>query len=409
MKWLYLFSLIGLILGQAASYVPCCQIRISLLDVGVVALIIWTYIPLVLEYTIGITIRKLNLFKKIRKLNYGWYIFKRNRFECQSYLKIVGPFLLIACLSLLLSTIRIPLIQVFLSSLYLFRFIAYSQLILIPKLISIKVESQLKLLWMSGVILAVIGLFQYFLYPNLRNLSYLGWDPHEFRIFSTMLDPNFTGILYGLTLILGIYLKKGSYRSIYSFVNIGVLITLFLTYSRGAIISVFITLVIWIITQKKYYYLLFLFLIFVIAMILIPKPSNSEGVNLLRVLSIQSRITSVKEGFNSFRQFPVFGAGFNTIRFSRGFLDNSGEIDHASAGFQNSWIFILATTGIIGLISYIYIWKQIFKQSLSPILVYSFIVVSIHSLFDNTLFFAPVMYWIFLIAGISMRKFKGNN
>ena len=52
-------------------------------------------------------------------------------------------------------------------------------------------------LWLygTGVGFSVLGILQYLLYPNLRNLSYLGWDPHYYRLFSTFLDPNFAGLL----------------------------------------------------------------------------------------------------------------------------------------------------------------------------------------------------------------------
>ena len=45
-----------------------------------------------------------------------------------------------------------------------------------------------------------------FVYPDLRNLWYLGWDPHYYRVFATLLDPNYVGILLVLTIFVWIYI-----------------------------------------------------------------------------------------------------------------------------------------------------------------------------------------------------------
>ena len=89
-----------------------------------------------------------------------------------------------------------------------------------------------------GIGFGILGLMQFFLYPDLRNLMYLGWDPHYYRLFSTLLDPNFVGIILVLTLILGCGLWKKKQKNF--FLMIGQLIgfvSLLLTYSRSSYVS----------------------------------------------------------------------------------------------------------------------------------------------------------------------------
>src|SRR3989344_442832 len=47
----------------------------------------------------------------------------------------------------------------------------------------------------GSIWMGVVGLFQYWLIPDMRFLAILGWDDHYFRLVSTQFDPNFTGLL----------------------------------------------------------------------------------------------------------------------------------------------------------------------------------------------------------------------
>ena len=50
----------------------------------------------------------------------------------------------------------------------------------------------------SGSLIVLLGFIQLMFYPALRNLYYLGWDEHLYRMFSTFLDPNFAGAFFVL-------------------------------------------------------------------------------------------------------------------------------------------------------------------------------------------------------------------
>ena len=45
-------------------------------------------------------------------------------------------------------------------------------------------------------LIGAAGVIQYFLYSNLRNLQYLGWDPHQSRVFGQFLDTSVAGAIY---------------------------------------------------------------------------------------------------------------------------------------------------------------------------------------------------------------------
>jgi hypothetical protein len=88
-----------------------------------------------------------------------------------------------------------------------------------------------------GLLIIVSSFVQYFLYPDLRNLYYLGWDPHLSRMFGTFLEPTILGAIFGVLIVLintqYIFRKKVLLYSISAILLIG----LVLTFSRGVYIA----------------------------------------------------------------------------------------------------------------------------------------------------------------------------
>ena len=127
-------------------------------------------------------------------------------------------------------------------------------------------------------------------------------------------------------------------------------------------------------------------------------------MNLLRVLSIQSRLQNSSEALQLFYRSPLFGWGFNTLRFIR---NQQSDIDatllHSAGGFHNSWLTLLVTTGIFGLSTYVFIWIRLIKKTkpkngYPSLLLVSLTAVFVHSLFDNSLFYPQVMAWVWVLA-----------
>ena len=136
------------------------------------------------------------------------WIFK-HKFSLQNVL-LKEPMLVVFATfstSLLLNIGWLELPDFFISLLYLIRLLLYASLYAIILSLDKKFIQKLKLFLIIPISLFLIsGYIQFFLYQNLRNLYYLGWDEHLYRLFSTFLDPNFAGTFFVLTFIYLLYL-----------------------------------------------------------------------------------------------------------------------------------------------------------------------------------------------------------
>src|SRR3989339_437452 len=270
----------------------------------------------------------------------------------------IAAFLSMAALSLL---VRLP--EIGLSPrpiLYLARLAAYFSFYFVflvhsPK----KYTDYLKL---TVFLFVIFSLVQYFFFPDMRSIKYLGYDDHYFRLIGPLFDPNFTGaIISSMSLFL---FAKGWIKP-----ALFLLIPLGLTFSRASYVSFLFPMLAFAWLRKKYIVLLFPLLLAII-IFLAPKPFG-EGVNLTRTFSIVSRIESSKQGINLFLQRPIFGWGYNTLV--------SGEV---RIGIDNSFIFLLSTTGIFGLGSLLYFLKaSLQNRSLALKLALTSLI--IHSFFNN--------------------------
>src|SRR5258708_13426785 len=78
------------------------------------------------------------------------------------------------------------------SFLYLLRWVSFMSIFF--AVIQLDQKFKKKIIWLlfaDGLLIALIGFLQFFFYPSLSNLFYLGWDNHLYRLFSSFLDPNF--------------------------------------------------------------------------------------------------------------------------------------------------------------------------------------------------------------------------
>lgn len=280
-------------------------------------------------------------------------------------------FLIAAGISLCVNIYWLDIREFLVSSMYLTRLIFY--LLCIPIISQLFKKGDVRWL-LSAVTLSlgvtvVIGLLQYLLYPDLRNLMYMGWDEHLYRIFSSFLDPNFTSVIYviciWLLLLLTTYYKKNKY--IY-YLLIGSLVltavALLLTYSRTGYLAFIVSIFVYSVISKRLMIIIVLCAFFVIGIFLLPTNLRSEGVNLFRTASIFSRIESYQTAGQIFLKNPVLGSGFNTYRYAQQTViheKNNLEGSHAGAGVSNSYLFVLATTGIIGFLTFVYVIVTLFR------------------------------------------------
>ncbi|PIR80121.1 MAG: hypothetical protein COU25_01745 [Candidatus Levybacteria bacterium CG10_big_fil_rev_8_21_14_0_10_35_13] len=248
------------------------------------------------------------------------------------------------------------------------------------------------------LITLLTSFIQYFLYPNLRNLSYLGWDPHLFRIFGVFLDTSIASAIYGLILLfLIINYKKFTFSVfskiilIISFVTLGLL-----TYSRGFYLSILTTLFFYFLISKKLKFIVVVLAMFTFALLILPKPFG-EGVNLLRTYSIESRAKDYEEGLLIWKKNPVFGIGYNHLKSIR--ESNLSLPSHSASAYQSSFLTILVTSGVIGLIALAFALKNLWD--INPNIKFYLMFLIVFSFMDNILLHPFILFLLLFLVNDS--------
>lgn len=364
---------------------------------------------------------------------FGWIVVNKSKINQIIKAKLFKPLLLfsfIALFSLLLQIYRYTQIEVIVASLYLIRWIGLVMLYFVVKEFDLEFKEKIKyILTLLGAIVVGFGYIQYFLYPDLRNLYYAGWDEHLYRMVSVFLDPNFAGAFFVMYLVfvLGLISQKRFWISqndkFKTFSLYVILISTFgaivLTYSRSAYLMLFVSVSIFLFMTISSRFIRTIaislgFLSLLVLIIFLSKLPQSEGTNLLRTSSTNARFLAAQQAIIIIKDNPIIGVGFNAYRYAQkkyGFIPNNQKKEnHAGAGTDDSYLFVIATTGIVGFISYLYVLKSILMVSylsyrknnniIGLVLFCSLIGLFINSFFINSLFYLFILEWIFIQAGV---------
>ncbi|MBI2443499.1 MAG: O-antigen ligase family protein [Candidatus Levybacteria bacterium] len=394
------FALIFLsfVFGQFARLPLSNGVYLTLIDVTVVTFSLF--------FTVSYLIQKKGKFVK-SPLFVPWLLF------CVA-----------AVISLLANSLVLRTSEIAVASLYLLRFCAYTlPLFFLPFFSKNQKLWLVRVLIVSVLVTVGVGFVQFVYYPNLRNLFYLGWDDHLYRLFSVFLDPNFASVLFSCLFIVLVgltveFIRIGRMKAV-GLAGLSVLTALavFLTYSRTGMIALVIgTIVLFFL--KGYKRLLLVCLGVFVLFLAFTADLKVEGLNPFRTASSVARIESIKIAFGIFEKNPIFGVGFNAYRYAQhryGFrLDGVWETSHADAGTDNSFLFVLATTGIVGFSAYLYFWYVLLSRTYAtikqeksglPVIVFAtLIAVLVSSLFLNTLFYPFILIWIVSLFGVMERK-----
>ena len=307
----------------------------------------------------------------------------------------------LALISLLVNSFRFSGSEVLVSSLYLIRWIVYAGLYFI--LVDLKSEFKKALpyyLLIVGVFVALFGLIQYLIYPNLKFLESLGWDPHFYRVTSTFLDPGFAGLILALTLILLTILSWKKQNKLWWVLWPFLFVMLLLTYSRASWLAFLVGIGTFFIYKKAFKFLFLIIVFLGLSWFYIPRPEG-EGGKLERTYSVNARLENYKQGFFVFEKNRLLGVGFNTYRYIKrdyGLIkeEESWQTNHASAGVDSSFLFVLATTGILGFLSYFWIYFKSLKLK-NILITVSLLTVVTHSFFLNSLFYPWIMAWLWIL------------
>jgi O-antigen ligase len=350
----------------------------------------------------------------------GFHLYKKKKFDKGFLFKPVFLFSLIGFLSLLLNFLNLKLDALLISFSYLLRWASYASLYFIVKEFNPKLKLKINyILLISGFFVVLIGFAQYFFYPSLRNLYYLGWDEHLYRLFSSFLDPNFAGaffviyFLFTLSFIANFIKRKYWFKfSIVGTMGFLTLVALYLTYSRSALIMLAISVVVYLYLINKKKFILLILLGLLLAIFILPKSFQTEGTNFLRATSSESRVSTAKEALVIIQRNPLYGVGFNAFRYARnqqGMTGSNWEFSHGAAGTDNSFLFVMATTGVIGFVAFLWLIYKIFllgkinlkKNKLSIVLISLIVGLIFNSIFVNSFFYVLILEWVWIIAGLT--------
>lgn len=329
------------------------------------------------------------------------YVILTNK-KSLSVLNPLKSFLTIALFSLLYSVFNFKSINVLVGVLYLLRITLYFYLCKLsfnviredPKLKQVILNS---LLAVSSAV-AIFGWVQYFFYPDLTSLKYLGWDDHLYRLVGTFLDPGFTSLIIVFGAVISFVKKKYLLLAFFA-------VTLAFTYSRAGYLALTASLFFASFLFKRFKTFFIVLIYFLVIIFLLPRPAG-EGVNLTRMYSISSRIDNYKETFEIFKKSPVFGVGFNNICLARKiYLKDVDLSSHSCSGSDSSLLLILATTGILGFMVFV---SSVSKMLLSlkrgycaKVFLVLISALFVHSFFVNSLFYPWVMGYLAISASLT--------
>lgn len=329
-------------------------------------------------------------------------------------------FLLVVFLSLILSPLRMKPLDLVESIAYLIRFLLYFGLFVICvediNRGGLKRSFLIKGLILSSLVFCFFGFAQFFFFPILDSITYLGWDIHHGRMVSTFLDPGFSGLVF----ILGFFLVLGQKYStkLTILLESVYLISLLLTFSRSSYLVFIFGLAIYGVMQKKVKIIAVITGLLLLGIIFVPKPSG-EGGNLLRTVSTFARVGDWQISLAIWQHSPIFGIGFNSYRIARetyGYVPPnrpetvlSGEgnlVNHSLGGADNSFLLVLATSGILGLAIFLNLWRKVvfsLNNEYKTIILASFGAIFLHTIFQNSLFYPHIMEWIWILMAIGVK------
>ncbi|MDD5415831.1 MAG: O-antigen ligase family protein [Candidatus Daviesbacteria bacterium] len=320
-------------------------------------------------------------------------------------------FISLAIASLVLTPLHLKLNEYITGFLYIIRFALY---ILIAWLIFSDAfgdfrKSLQKTLLLAGISFAVLGFLQFIFLPDLRFLSTSGWDPHYYRTVSTFLDPNFAGAFLVLTLILifqNLAMAK-KWNTLFFIITYAALLT---TFSRSSYFMFLVSGLTFSLSKKSKKYVIITLLLFTFLLLsfqiynrLVATPRNIN-----REQSASLRLNTWQQGFQIFQKNPILGIGFNTYRYAireYSLGDEQFLKSHGASSNDSSLLFVASTTGILGLISYLYFLWTLIKSSTGKnlILISGLTGLLIHSFFANSFFYPPILAWIMIISTIPKK------
>jgi O-antigen ligase len=258
----------------------------------------------------------------------------------------------------------VPFTQLAAAALYPIRLTIFLALplILIPHFnqYPLSAKQTTRALMLTLLTLALAGLLQMLVLPNLQILELIGYDPHYFRLVSTWLDPNFLGAGLVCAILLTLASdsitrrEKGIALSIFT-------MALILTFSRSAYIMAGCALLTYALLRRSLPIFVGLLLAAAITFLIytIPRTQIDTSRNIDRAISADLRLKSYGQAIVLFQQHPITGIGYNLIRYEKqtnNMILDTQQGGNSGAGIDSTWLLILATTGLPGFLIFLAFW-----------------------------------------------------
>jgi len=355
-----------------------------------------------------------DLFLVLLILSFAGLLFRRRKELLR--LPLTEPILcfwFISFLSQLCNLSRFSPKETLVGSLYLFRWVAYSFVYFCSYLTVLCLGKRrlIKVLLLGGILFAFLGFLQLLLVPDFSVMAKFGWDPHYYRLLSTFFDPNFAGgfLFLSLSLATAFYLfEKEKIILVFIFL---LYLALVLTYSRSSYFAFLLGMLAFGVLKEKKVFFIALLAFFLSLQINPRVKSRVEGAVTVDQ-SASHRLNSWQIALFVIKRHPFFGVGFNNYRYAQlkyGFVDPKTRGGHSGAGTDSSFLFVWATTGLFGLFSYLWLLSRAFFHAFlrgeddffslaSFASLFGFL---FHSQFVNSLFFPPIMGYLWTILGAS--------
>lgn len=207
-----------------------------------------------------------------------------------------------------------------------------------------KIEKSINLGLVAYLFFACI---QYIWIPDTRIIKLLGYDDHYFRAIGTLLDPNLSAIIY----IWAFYWFDNKKNSLF-WQTVSILL-LAASFSRSGYLAFVFSLFLIFLRDFRWSRFVWIPILFVFVWF-VPKPFG-EGVNLTRTYSVSSRIENTKENLSIKPTRLLFGEGYNFVTTNK-----NTNYTNRSSSVDNSYLYLIKTIGIVGLIGFLYLVADFF-------------------------------------------------
>lgn len=330
---------------------------------------------------------------------YGVY----KKYTWPDIFKYFNNFLVFAGVSWVFSIIYFRDSQVIYGLLYLIRLFVYFYFFVFVYYFA-KGKDNKKLINVSllsiSIASAVFGWIQLLKFPDIKPFFVYGWDEHLYRLVGTFLDPTFLALIIVFGILISFFQKKW-------FWSVFLIVSLIFTYSRASYLALFASVFYLAILNKQIRRYLLLIPLFLIIVLLIPTTKN-HSISFFRSFSAIAKIGNYQRTVHVYKLSPVFGIGYNNLCFVKNkYFEIESYSSHACSGSDSSLLFVLATTGVVGLVLFIELLINIWKES--NVMFRSILVaVLIHSIFSNSLFYPWVLGYLITAFAVNLRS-KGQS